>query len=153
MITIEDRVMVNVTQLNEQNSKIKELSSVLHYLINNKEMCNTETTCDLFLKYAEQVTDHLYLEEKEVYRYLLNHHDAKVKNTTNDFFSGSIEIKRVFNEYLGRWCKNKRLRVIKHKEFVKDSEEIFNLVLNRVNAETNILYPMIKDILKEDIAA
>ncbi len=145
--------MINVSQLNEQNGKIKELSKVLHYLIQNKEMCNADTTCDLFMSYAEQVTDHLYLEEKEIYRHLLNHHDQKVKNTTNDFFSGSIEIKRVFNEYLGRWCKNKKLRVIKHDDFIADSEEIFNLVLNRINAETEILYPMLKDVLPKDIAA
>ena len=145
--------MTDITQLNEQNTKIKELSSVLHYLISNKEMCSTEVTCDLFMNYTEEVTNHLYLEEKEVYRYLLNHDDLKVRNTTNDFFSGSIEIKRVFNEYVGRWCKNKKLRVVKHAEFLQDSEEVFNLVLNRVNAETNILYPLVKDALQESVAA
>lgn len=116
-------------------------------------MCNTQVTCDLFLDYAEQVTNHLYLEEKDVYRHLLNHSDMKVRNTSNDFFSGSIEIKRVFNEYLGRWCKNKKLRVIKHQEFMQDSKEIFELVLNRVNAGTTILYPMIEDALDKKIAA
>lgn len=145
--------MIRIKQLNEQNFKIKELSSVLQYLIKNKEMCNAETTCDLFMDYAEQVTDHLYLEEREVYRYLLNNEDVNVRNKTKDFFSGSIEIKKVFNEYLGRWCRNKKLRVIKHHEFIKDSEEIFNLVLNRVDAETQILYPMVEEALGEEMAA
>ncbi|MCF6191060.1 MAG: hypothetical protein L3J51_11315 [Cocleimonas sp.] len=145
--------MLSFTQLNEENNKIKELSSVLNYLIENKEMCNKDTTCDLFLKYAEEVTNHLYLEEKEVYRHLLNHNDLKVRNTVNDFFSGSIEIKRVFNEYLGQWCKNKKLRVTKHDEFVADTREMFGLVLNRIDAETNILYPMIKEALGDKIAA
>ncbi len=145
--------MLSFTQLNEQNNKIKELSSVLNYLIENKEMCSKETTCDLFLNYAEQVTDHLYLEEKEVYRHLLNHEDLKVRKTVNDFFSGSIEIKRVFNEYLGQWCKNKRLRVTKHTEFVEDTHQMFDLVLNRIDAETNILYPTIKNVLGNKIAA
>ena len=116
-------------------------------------MCSKEATCDLFFKYAEEVTDHLYLEEKEVYRHLLNHEDLKVRNTVNDFFSGSIEIKRVFNEYLGQWCKNKKLRTTKHSEFVEDSHQMFELVLNRVDAETNILYPTIKEVLGDKIAA
>ncbi len=145
--------MLSFTQLNEENNKIKELSSVLSYLIENKEMCNKDTTCDLFLEFAEKVTDHLYLEEKEVYCHLLNHDDLKIRNTVNDFFSGSIEIKRVFNEYLGQWCKNKKLRVIKHDEFVADTQEMFGLVLNRIDAETNILYPVIKDVLGNKIAA
>jgi len=147
--------MISIEKLNEQNSKIKELSSVLSYLFESKEMCNTEATCDLFLQYAEQVVDHLYVEEKEVYRELLNHDDAKVKNTTNDFFSGSIEIKRIFNEYVGRWCKNKQLRVIKHPEFMQDSKEIFDLVLNRIEAETTILYPMVQKtgVYKESVAS
>jgi len=145
--------MTNIIQLNKQNTKIRELSSVLHYLISNKEMCNTEVTCDLFLSYTEEVRDHLSLEEKDVYRHLLNHDDLKVRNTSNDFFSGSIEIKRVLNEYLGRWCKNKKLRVVKHAEFLQDSEEIFNLVLNRVNAESDILYPIVQEALHETEAA
>lgn len=145
--------MISISELNEQNTKIKELSSVLHYLIKNREMCNAGVTCDLFMSYAEEVTNHLYLEEKEMYRHLLNHQDQKVKNTTSDFFSGSIEIKRVFNEYLGRWCKNKKLRVTRHSEFLQDSEEIFDLVLKRVNAETDILYPMVKIALSENVAA
>ena len=116
-------------------------------------MCNKDATCDLFLEYAEKVTDHLYLEEKEVYRHLLNHDDFKVRNTVSGFSSGSIEIKRVFNEYLGQWCKNKKLRVINHDEFVKDTHEMFGLVLDRIDAETNILYPVIKDVLGDKIAA
>ena len=59
--------MINIPQLNQQNNKIRELSSVLQYLIINKEMCNTEATCDLFLQYAEEVIDHLCTEEKEVF--------------------------------------------------------------------------------------
>ncbi len=145
--------MLSFTQLNEQNNKIKELSSVLNYLIENKEMCNKETTCDLFLQYAEQVTDHLYLEEKEVYRHLLNHEDLKIRNTVKDFFSGSIEIKRVFNEYLGTWCKNKKLRVIRHGQFVAETHQMFDLVLDRINAETNILYPVIREVLGDKVAA
>ena len=78
--------MTNILELNTQNSKIKELSSVLQYLISNKEMCNTQVTCDLFLDYAEQVTNHLYLEEKDVYGHLLNHSDIQVRNTSNASF-------------------------------------------------------------------
>ena len=145
--------MFSVSKLNEQNNKIKELSKVLSYLIKDKEMCNTETTCDLFMTYTEEVTDHLYLEEKEVYRHLLNHHDPKVRNTAGDFFSGSIEIKRVFNEYLGRWCKNKILRVKQHDEFMQDSKEIFDLVMERITAETDILYPVFQEAMTENLAA
>ena len=145
--------MISITELNQQNNDIKELSSVLQYLIESKDMCNAKVTCDLFLKYTEDVVDHLYLEEKDVYRHLLNNEDLKVKNTTKDFFSGSIEIKRVFNEYLGRWCKHKTLRVTKHDEFVDDSHEIFDLVLKRIDAESNVLYPMMQEVLRDRIAA
>ena len=146
-------MMINILELEQQNNKIKELSSVLQYLISNKDICNSDVTCDLFMQYSEEVVDHLYLEEKEVYRHLLNHQDPKVKNTTSDFFSGSIEIKRMFNEYLGRWCKNKKLRVIKHNEFVQDTHEVFNLVLDRVEAETTILYPLVERVVNEKQAA
>ena len=146
-------MMVSFTQLNQQNNKIKELSKVLEYLIANKEMCNSDVTCDLFLKYAAAVTDHLYLEETEVYRHMLNHNDRLVKNTVSDFFNGSVEIKRIFNEYLGKWCKKKVLRVKQHDEFVEDTHQVFDLVLKRINAETSILYPIVKQALGDKIAA
>ena len=145
--------MLSVSELNEQNNKITELTKVLGYLIKDKEMCNAETTCDLFMKYTEEVTDHLYLEEKEVYRHLLNHDDNNVRKTASDFFSGSIEIKRMFNEYLGRWCKNKVLRVKKHDEFTQDSKEVFELVMNRITAETEILYPVVRASMADKLAA
>ncbi len=145
--------MVSISQLDQQNSKITELSSVLRYLIENKEMCNSEVTCDLFLDYADRVVDHLYLEEKEVYRHLLNHSDSQVKNTTHNFFEGSLEIKRVFNQYLGRWCKNKKLRITKHAIFVQETHEMFDLVQDRINAETTILYPLVREFVSDQIAA
>jgi hypothetical protein len=145
--------MISISQPDKQNNKITELSGVLRYLIENKEMCNSEVTCDLFLNYADQVVDHLYLEEKEVYRHLLNHRDLRAKNTTRDFFEGSLEIKKIFNQYLGRWCKNKKLRITKHAEFVQDTHEMFDLVQNRINAETTILYPLVREFVSDQIAA
>jgi hypothetical protein len=55
--------------------------------------------------------------------------------------SGSGEIKRVFGQYLKRWCKGKELRIKDHVAFVNDTREIFALVIRRIDDEIVHLYP------------
>jgi hypothetical protein len=128
-------------ELHEQNHKITELSNVLSYLINERSMCDTEVSCELFFKYVAMVREHLEVEERELYQKLLVHEDNDVRNTGRKFLSGSGEIKRVFGQYLKRWCKGKELRIKDHVAFVNDTREIFALVIRRIDDEIVHLYP------------
>lgn len=136
--------MVSFIELNQQNHKITELSNVLSYLIGDRSICDTAITCDLFFTYVAKVREHLDLEERELYQALLAHRESRVRNTAGQFLSGSSEIKRVFGQYLKRWCKNKELRIKDHDTFVKDTREMFQLVLERIENEVENLYPMVR---------
>jgi hypothetical protein len=128
-------------ELNEQNHKITELSNVLSYLINERSMCDTEVSCELFFRYVELVKEHLETEERELYQLLLMDDDNDARNTGRKFLSGSGEIKRVFGQYLKRWCKGKELRIRDHEAFIRDTREIFALVIRRIDDEIVHLYP------------
>lgn len=136
--------MVSFEELHQQNDKITELTNVLSYLIDDRAVCDTSVTCSLFFDYVDRVRQHLDVEERELYQGLLNHRDNKVCNTGRIFLSGSGEIKRVFTQYLKRWCKNRELRIRDHDQFVKETREMFELVLRRIEDEVEHLYPTVR---------
>ncbi|MBU0654617.1 MAG: hypothetical protein KJ914_05715 [Gammaproteobacteria bacterium] len=138
--------MILFAQLHEQNDKITELSNVLSYLIDDRLICDTTVTCELFFQYVDRVREHLDMEERELYQTLLAHRENKVRITANMFLAGSGEIKRVFSQYLKRWCKDKELRIKDHDQFVKETREMFELVLRRIEDEVEHLYPTVREV-------
>lgn len=145
--------MISFSELTQQNHKIAELSKVLSHIIDDREVCDTDVTCDLFFEFVSQVQDHLDIEDREIYQALLVHNENRVKNTANRFLTGSAEIKRVFKQYLKRWCKNKSLQIKNHHQFVQETNDMFELVRQRIQDETEHLYPIVKEVTWEKQAA
>lgn len=140
--------MITFEELHRQNHKITELSNVFLYLIKERSMCDTEIACTVFFDYVEQVRDHLERIDKHLYKRLLNSPDQTVRNKADRFMSGSQEIKRIFNSYLTRWSHpgRKALMVRNHRKFLEDTEEVMGLVLDRLQRETEHLYPLIRQV-------
>lgn len=145
--------MVPFSTLYQQNDKITELSNVLYYLINDRAICDTAVTGELFFTYVDQVREHLDVEEREIYQVMLAHRESDIRNIANKFLSGSGEIKRVFGQYLKRWCKNKHLLIKDHDQFVKETREMFDLVLRRIEDEVEHLYPTVRAVQGGQMAA
>ncbi len=145
--------MVTFAELHGQNHKITELSNVFLYLIKDRAMCDTEVTCDLFFEFTKKVREHVELVDKQLCGRLISHPDQAVKNTANRFLSGSAEIKRIFGSYLRDWCseKHKELNVRNHDRFVDETNQMFTLVLERIQRETEHLYPLIRRLDQKDL--
>jgi hypothetical protein len=144
--------MITFEQLHEQNHKITELSNVFLYLIKERAMCDTGIACGVFFDYVEQVRDHLELVDKHMYTKLLNSPDQTVRQKADRFMSGSHEIKRLFNKYLANWSTPQRdeLRVRNHKKFQQD---IMDIVLDRIQRETEHLYPLVREVTGDNRVA
>lgn len=140
--------MIVFSQLHAQNHKITELSNIFLYLVHNREMCDTETACDVFFDYSTKVKEHIELVDREICGRLISYPDQAVKNTANRFLSGSTEIKRIFNQYLKEWCSEpqRRLHIRDHEHFLSETEQMFGLVLDRIQRETEHLYPLIRKL-------
>jgi hypothetical protein len=147
--------MIAFSQLHAQNHKITELSNIFIYLVQNREMCDTDTTCDVFFEYSAKVKEHIELVDRELCGRLISYPDQKVKNIADRFLSGSAEIKKIFNKYLKDWCSepNRKLRIRDHDAFIAETEQMFALVLDRIQRETEHLYPLIRKLDQNDIAA
>ena len=141
--------MISYQQLNEQNHQIVELSNVLTHLFQDRSMCDTETCCTLFFRYIEKVNEHMELVDNHLYKHLLAHPDNAVKNTARNFMSGEQEIKHILNRYEKQWCRKVRHQIMvggDHEEFLRDTTELFDLVLDRLQRETERLYPLVRQI-------
>ena len=52
-------------------------------------------------------------------------------------------------DYTKTWCPKKQagsLTIADHDRFLKDTEEMFELILDRIQDETEKLYPMIREL-------
>jgi hypothetical protein len=141
--------MITYEELHTQNHTITELSNVLVYLFKDRTMCDTESCCELFYRYMDKVREHIELVDKNLYSQLLAHDDHEIQKLARNFMAGSQEIKRIMAAYTKQWCPRKRgdtLAIADHDRFLKESGELFNLVLDRIQDETEKLYPLIRGL-------
>lgn len=140
--------MITYDELNTQNHKITELSNVILYLIEDRAMCDTEITCDLFFEYVSKVQKHLDIQDRNIYGILLSEGKENIRHITENFMSGSKEIKRIFAKYLKTWASTKKHELIirNYADFLKETREVFNLVLQRIQDETEHLYPLVREV-------
>lgn len=140
--------MITYNELNEQNHRITELSNVLRYLFKERSMCDTGSCCDLFYHYMDLVQKHIDVVDKDMYSDLLSSPDEKINNVAKNFMSGSVEIKKILKEFTKSWCKKSpaSLHINDHAEFLKDTDALFDIVLQRILDETEKLYPLVRSL-------
>lgn len=137
--------MISFDKLHVQNHKITELSNVLLHLFDDRSMCDTETACDLLFLYLEKLDKHLTVVD-HLYPTLLIDHDKQVKHVANNFLSGEQEIRKFIAKYMKTWCKRKKHELVIHDYagFLEDTQGLFHMVLNRIQDETEHLYPLVR---------
>jgi hemerythrin-like domain-containing protein len=139
-------MMIKFEELNRQNDKITQLSNVLERLIQDRLTCDNPVVTDLFFQYSDEVKQHLDRQDKQIFAGLLASKDPSVTKTAKLFMSGSAEIKRIFDRYLRHWCKKGQMNIDDHDKFVTQTEEMFAIVLKRIQDEVEHLYPMIRRV-------
>lgn len=141
--------MVTYDELHTENHDITELSNVLLYLFRDRSMCDTETCCELFHRYMDKVKHHIELVDKNLYSGLLTHDDHDVQKMARNFMSGSQEIRKIMAAYTKQWCPRKKadsLNIADYDRFLRETEEMFELVLERIQDETEKLYPAVREL-------
>lgn len=144
--------MVSFQELHQQNHKITELTNILQHLLGDRSLCDSAVTCDLFFDYVNTVKDHMAVTDSEIYSKLLGAGDQGMSNIANRFMGGSREINRIFSSYLKRWCKlkSKQLVIKEYGAFMQDTREMFDMVLDRIQSETEHLYPAVRKVVGDD---
>jgi hypothetical protein len=144
--------MLTYDDLHLQNHKITELTNILNHLLGDRSLCDSEVTCELFFRYVDAVKEHFEVTDSSLYSRLLTHGEQRARNTAQRFIGGSKEIKRIFAHYLKRWCslKKKQLVIKEYEQFRKETDEMFDMVLERLQSETEHLYPLIREVTGDE---
>ncbi|WP_089727854.1 hypothetical protein [Candidatus Thiosymbion oneisti] len=140
--------MLTFSELHAQNHQITELSNVFLYLVKDRAMCDTTCARDVFFEYKRRVKEHIELVDQKLCGKLIAYSDLEIKNTADRFLSGSVEIRKIFSRYVKDWCseKHKVLTIRDHDKFVRETKEMFALVMDRIQRETEHLYPLIRKL-------
>lgn len=141
--------VITYNELNIQNDRITELSNVLAVLLKDRTLCDSETCRKLFYNYMELVNCHLQAIDTSFYPSLLNHNSKNANATAKNFMRGSMMIKQIMSSYVKKWCdkKNQALSIGRQYDaFLKETDEMFEMILNRIQDETENLYPMVRKI-------
>jgi hypothetical protein len=84
-----------------------------------------------------------------MYRDLLASSDGKVNNVAKNFMSGSVEVKKILHKFTKKWCPthtNNELKIKDHEAFLTSTDELFDIVLQRILDETEHLYPLVRSL-------
>ena len=141
--------MISYDELNEQNHKITELSNVLSALLKDRLIRDTETCSLLFYSYMDEVNEHIQKVDSTFYSGLLRDASQEANNTAKNFMAGSQEIHRIMKSYVRKWCNKKQRELTigsQHDQFLKETDEMFTMILDRVQDEMEHLYPMVRKI-------
>ena len=134
--------MISIDDLHQQNHQIAELAKTLSYLFQDREMCDTSIACELFERYRDKFDAHI-TNNREIYTSLLKAHDGSAHKVADRFLEGEKELKRLFKNYQRKWCKN-GLQVSNHDKFLQETSDMFDLVWDRIQAENEQLYPLVR---------
>jgi hemerythrin-like domain-containing protein len=141
--------MVTYEALHQQNHQITELSNVLAHLLTDRSMCDTGTCCELFYRYMDVVHEHMDVVDTHLYPRLIKHSDTQVNNLAKGFMNGSVELKRIMNQYSRKWCDPRHHSLAigdRYESFITETREMFDLILDRIQRETEHLYPVVRKI-------
>ena len=143
--------MIPFQELHEKNHDIAELSKVLKMLIQDREICDTSITCELFERYTTKVKDQIDFEDKNLYSILLASSENSHNALANRFLEGGKELKRIFNKYQQRWCAN-GLHISDHDKFINETIDVFCMIEDRLIALTEELYPAVRSVDTPELA-
>ena len=141
--------MISYQELNAQNDKITELSNVLSVLLKDRSICDSETCCKILYNYMDHVNNHMQIVESNMYPDLLSNSAQDAKNTASNFMGSSQGVKHIMSNYVKRWCDKKQHALSigsKHDEFIQETDDMFNIILTRIQDEAENLYPMVRRI-------
>ncbi len=133
--------MIPLDTLKQQHQEIDELITVLSLLIPDEKARKSRIVEGLLKDLAQKVSEHLALEDGTLYKELLVHPDTGLQRTARNFLSGSHELKRLFTEYVQHACKPDSKRK-ECEEFVKESQDLFQLLEKRIQIEESRFYPL-----------
>ncbi|KHD35362.1 cation-binding protein [Clostridium acetobutylicum] len=126
-------------QHTEIYSSIKMLKGFIDKKISEEDYAEMAKTVSVL---AGILKVHLQSEDKFLYPELLKNKDEAISNMAKEYIDDMGNIGKKFEEYKNKY--NTKIKVCDNVlSLKKDTEEVLNLLVNRLNKEDKALYPLI----------
>ena len=139
--------MQTLASYRQQHAEIKGMIQDLRSILTTEQLKirpNAKTAYQMMCELAEKVRVLLADEDKGLYPVLLIHEDPKVKSIAWGFISGEKPLRKTFNDYYKKWLKNCNFNFT--EQFITETNEVFEMLLLRVEREERILFPKLQEI-------
>lgn len=136
--------MSQIQILQRQHYEIVEVVKTIKKLIQKNQLAVEANEIAKHINIlAGKLTIHLASEDKHLYPNLKNSNDSKIKNLTKAYIDEMGNISETFMIYKNKY--NIKSKILNNQsEFIKDTNEIFKVLENRIFKEDNELYPLLK---------
>ena len=131
--------MIPVEELKNENKEIDDLRTVLQQLVEIPEMHGNAVFCELLERFQSRLDNHLKHEARSLYPELLRSKDNEVNKLAKRFLDNTHELERLLGKYVKHWCHQLQDREL--EKFIKETEEVFHLVEERIKLEEKHLFP------------
>ncbi len=134
-----------VSFYHEQHAEILGMVEELRPLLNKESLqvrMVAKAARNLLCEISKKLREHLVEEDKELYPSLLTHQDDKVRTTAWGFISGQHTLRQWTEQYHKKWLKDCDFEF--SEEFIKDTNELLDLLAVRVDREERFLFPKLK---------
>lgn len=136
--------MIPLEEFEKENKEITDLCEVLSKLVQDHALRSNLVVCELFDRFMSRVNEHIAHEDRVIYGDLLAKHTPEADKLASHFLGNTQELKRICNSYKKDWCRAPHAEE-DHDQYIKDSMDIFKLVCDRIEFETNKIFPIFKN--------
>ena len=102
----------------------------------------------LFFDYCKRLPVHLEQVDRLVKKYLFADSDQRNVNLARKLVADSRLLRSNYDKYLKHWTESggQRFHIADHEAFLCETRELFELVLERIQRETEYLYPLLRKV-------
>jgi hypothetical protein len=141
----ENKDMTTIAHLRETHTQLQEMISDVKTGLtaeNLKIRANAKAMHTLLCDVAVKVREHLGEEDKEMYPQLLKQGNS-LKHTAWNFIAGETELRKEFEVYYKKYLKDCDFQLT--EAFVKETNNILDAVLARIEREEKVLFPKLEE--------
>ena len=137
--------MIPVEEFEKENQEIIEICVVLRTLVKDHALRTNTIVCDLMGRFMDRVEKHIAHEDRIVYGDLLAQHTAEADKLASHFLGNTQELKRITKSFKKDWCQTPH-NADEHDKYIDGTMDIFKLVCDRIEFETNKIFPFLAKI-------
>ncbi len=138
--------MNQIEEYRRQHRELSEFVAMVRSLLDENQLkieANARLAYEKLSGLAETVRNHLSGEDKGLYPKLLVDEDPKVKAIAWGFIRNESPLRKEFEAYARRWLKSGRVQY--SDDFVRDTTEVLDALIKRIDKEEKELFPRLEE--------